>query len=59
MSVFTIPATTKQFRQDARLLSKPKEIICLDIVVYARLLSVKVEMALRGRDVKAKIVKGF
>ena len=59
MAVFTVPATTPEFRKVARLLTREKEIVCLDHASYVKLLLVGQNMALRGRQVKAKITKGF
>jgi hypothetical protein len=57
----SIPVVTTQeeYKKIEKILSKEKEVTCLDKNAHVLYLLVARDMLLRGKDVKATITKGY
>lgn len=54
-----LPVTKAEIRKIEQALAKKIDFVCLDELIYIKALLIGREMLMHGKDVKAKIVKGY
>lgn len=54
-----VPITQQEVKQLEKLLKTQENVLCLDQIAYVKALLVARQMLVEGKNVKAKIVKGY
>lgn len=55
----SVPITPSELKTLQRQLRKEQNFVCIDSAVHVKVLLVARDMLMRGKDVKAKIIKGY